>query len=89
MGINIKNPETERLIRELAELIGKGQTEAVTEAVSEKLDRIRRKGLAERLLKIGRETAPLLKDIPDFDSVYSYLDEEIQRYRNEEEGGSK
>ena len=76
MGINIKNPQTERLIRELAELTGKGQTEAVTEAVQEKLSRIRRKGLAERLLKIGRETAPLLKDPPDFDSLYDYLEEE-------------
>jgi hypothetical protein len=89
MGINIKNSETERLIRELAELTGKGQTEVVTEAVSEKLDRIRRTGLAERLLKIGRETAPLLKDLPDFDSLYSYLDEEVQRDRSDEEGGSK
>jgi hypothetical protein len=88
MGLNIKNSETERLIRELAELTGKGQTEVVTEAVSEKLDRIRRKGLAERLLKIGQETAPLLKDNPDFDSLYSYLDEEIQRHRNGEESGS-
>jgi antitoxin VapB len=76
MGINIKNPETERLIRELAELTGKGQTEVVTEAVQEKLNRLRRKGMAERLLEIGRETAPLLKDLPDFDSLYEYLDEE-------------
>jgi len=44
--------------------------------------------LAERLLKIGQETAPLLKDNPDFDSLYSYLDEEIQRHRNGEESGS-
>jgi antitoxin VapB len=65
MGINIKNPETERLIRELADLTGKGQTEVVTEAVQEKLGRLRNKGLAERLLAIGRETAPLLKDMPD------------------------
>ena len=65
MGINIKNPETERLIRELAELTGEGQTEAVTVAVRERLDRTRREGLAERLLAIARETAPLLKDMPD------------------------
>ena len=42
MGINIKNPETVRLIRELAELTGKGQTEAVTEAVRERIERLRR-----------------------------------------------
>lgn len=79
MGINIKNPETERLIRELVELTGKGPTEAVTEAVQEKLSRLRRKGMAERLMEIGRETAPLLKDLPDFDSLYDYLDEEKGR----------
>jgi antitoxin VapB len=62
MGINIKNPETQRLIRELADLTGQGQTEAVTTAVKEKLERIQRKGLAERLLAIGRETAPLFKE---------------------------
>jgi antitoxin VapB len=89
MGINIKNPETERLIRELAELTGKGQTEVVTEAVAEKLNRLGREGLAERLLTIGRETAPLLKELPDFDSLYSYLDKEVQRYRDDPEGASK
>jgi antitoxin VapB len=62
MGINIENPETQRLIRELADLTGQGQTEAVTTAVKEKLERIQRKGLAERLLAIGRETAPLFKE---------------------------
>ena len=51
MGLNIKNSETERLIRELAELTGKGQTEVVTEAVSEKLDRIRRKGVGRTPLE--------------------------------------
>lgn len=78
MGINIKNPETERLIRELAELTGKGQTEAVTEAVREKLARVSRKGMAERLMAISRETAPLLKGL-DFqretDDLYEYLHE--------------
>jgi len=53
MGINIKNPETQRLIRELAELTGQGQTEAVTSAVREKLAREKRKGLAVRLMAIA------------------------------------
>ena len=70
MGINIKNPETERLIRELAELTGKGQTEAVTVAVREQLTRLRRKGLAERLLAIGRETAPLMKGFDMDEAMY-------------------
>jgi antitoxin VapB len=65
MGINIKNPETERLIRELAELTGQGQTEAVTNAVREKLAREKRAGLAARLMAMAEETGPLLKDLPD------------------------
>jgi antitoxin VapB len=65
MGINIKNPETERLIRELAALTGQGQTEAVTIAVREKLAREKAKGLAARLMAIGAKTAPLLRDMPD------------------------
>jgi antitoxin VapB len=69
MRINIKNPETERLIRELVELTGQGQTEAVTNAVREKLVREKRKGLADRLMAIARETGPLFK--PPFDKIDS------------------
>lgn len=57
MGLNIKNPETERLIQELAAASGQTLTGAITEAVREKLDRVRRKGLAERIMEIGREAA--------------------------------
>jgi antitoxin VapB len=57
MGLNIKNHETERLIQELAEATGQTLTGAITDAVREKLDRVRRKGLADRLMEIGREAA--------------------------------
>lgn len=57
MGLNIKNSETERLIQELAKATGQTLTGAITEAVREKLDRVRRRGLAERLMEIGREAA--------------------------------
>jgi antitoxin VapB len=57
MGINIKNPETEKLVQELADATGLSLTAAVTEAVREKLARIRRKGLADRLMEIGHEMA--------------------------------
>jgi antitoxin VapB len=67
VGINIKNPETERLIREFAEKVGVGQTEAVTIAVRQALERLDKRGLAERLMAIGRETAPLFK--PPYDTI--------------------
>lgn len=59
VSLNIKNAKACRLIEELAEATGETMTGAVTTAVRERLERIRRrdKGLAERLLKIGRECA--------------------------------
>jgi antitoxin VapB len=58
MGLNIKNAETRRLVRELIALTGETQTVAITIAVRERLDMIRHAGLADRLLAIGRDTAP-------------------------------
>jgi antitoxin VapB len=60
MGLNIKNAETHRLVQELAALTGESMTVAVTEAVRERLDRVRREWgvrLADRLLAIGKECA--------------------------------
>ena len=65
MGLNIKNSETHRLVQELAALTGESMTAAVTEAVRERLDRVRREkgvGLADRLLAIGKECAAHLKE---------------------------
>jgi antitoxin VapB len=42
MAINLKNPETERLVRELVQLTGESLTDAITEAVRERLERTRR-----------------------------------------------
>jgi antitoxin VapB len=65
MSLNIKSEETHKLAQELAELTGESMTGAVTEAVRERLERLRAKrnaGLADRLLKIGRECAAHLKE---------------------------
>ncbi|MFP5205797.1 MAG: type II toxin-antitoxin system VapB family antitoxin [Acidobacteriota bacterium] len=69
MALNIKNPETNRLARELAALKGISVSAAVAEAVKEKLDREKaqqsgneKEGFAEWLMKISRETAPLMDD---------------------------
>lgn len=65
MSLNIKNDEAHRLAQELAALTGESMTAAVTEAVRERLERIRReKGgrLAERLLAIGKDCASHLKE---------------------------
>jgi antitoxin VapB len=65
MGMNIKNDETHRLVQELASLTGESQTAAITEAVRERLDRIRSErggGLAERMVAIGKDCAAHLKE---------------------------
>jgi antitoxin VapB len=65
MGLNIKNDEAHRLAQELAALTGESMTAAVTAAVRERLDRVRRERgvtLTDRLLKIGRECAARLKE---------------------------
>jgi antitoxin VapB len=65
MSLNIKNEETHRLVRQLAKVTGESMTAAVDKAVRERLERVRstKKGnLAEWLLQIGRECAPLWKE---------------------------
>ncbi len=65
MALNIKNEETQKLAKELAKLTGESMTLAVTEAVRERLARVRTArgaGLAERLLKIGKECAAHLQE---------------------------
>jgi antitoxin VapB len=65
MAMNIKNPETHRLVQELARLTGETQTAAITESVRERLDRLRRTrsgSLADRLLVIGQDCASHLKE---------------------------
>ena len=65
MSLNIKSEEAHRLARELARLTGESMTAAVTEAVRERLDRLRRDeavGLADRLLAIGKDCAARLNE---------------------------
>jgi antitoxin VapB len=66
MALNIKDPVTEKRVRELAAATGEGVTTAVRIAAEERLQRVRRKSgrsLAAELLAIGRRCAAL----PDLD----------------------
>jgi antitoxin VapB len=57
MALNIKDAETDRLVRHLAELTGEGITDAVKKAVSEKLareHRRRERGSWDRIRAIVR-----------------------------------
>ena len=63
MALNIRNLETERLATELARLTGESKTQAVTTAVRDRLERVRRthrrRSLADELDVIGRQCAAL------------------------------
>lgn len=71
MSLNIKNEETHRMAQELAALTGQSMTQAVTEALQEKLDRVKSKGMAERILKISKEFSTKLngEPLPDIDEL--------------------
>lgn len=65
MSLNIENPEAHRLAQELSSLTGESVGTAVTEAVRERLTRLRserRVPLAHRLLAIGDDCAARLKE---------------------------
>jgi antitoxin VapB len=65
MAINIKRKETEQLAKEVAKLAGETQTEAITKALRERRDRLRRErgiSLSERLVEIGRDAAKHWKE---------------------------
>ncbi len=67
MSINIKDPATEKSVRELVATTGEGVTAAVRKAVEERLQRVRRdrggRSVADELMAIGAHCAAL----PDID----------------------
>ncbi|MGH6681099.1 MAG: type II toxin-antitoxin system VapB family antitoxin [Bradyrhizobium sp.] len=68
MALNIKDPATEKFVRELAAAAGESVTTAVRRAAEERLQRVRRQragsSLAAEIIEIGRRCAAL----PDVDA---------------------
>ena len=66
MSLNIKDEKTHRLARELADITGESMTGAVSEAIRERLQRVRdrekKKSLAQRLLEIGQQCSAHLEE---------------------------
>jgi hypothetical protein len=62
MSLNIKNPETYALVKELARRKGVSMTFAVHSAVQQQIDKENQPppGFANWLMRISRETAPLI-----------------------------
>ena len=65
MTLNIKDPEAHKLAKALQRETGETMTHAVTEALRERLERVRRRdkpeATAAELLAIGRRCASALK----------------------------
>ncbi|MGH9499298.1 MAG: type II toxin-antitoxin system VapB family antitoxin [Terriglobales bacterium] len=64
MSMNIKNESAHKLARQISRLTGETITEAVTKSLRERLGRVQTKSpaLSARLLEIGRDCAPRLKE---------------------------
>ena len=77
MPLNIKDPVTEKVVRELAALTHRSVTETVRLAAESELQRVRhaskRMGLAEELMAIGRRCAALpVLDPRSADEILGY-----------------
>lgn len=84
MALSLKNPEADRLSRELARRQGTSITDAVIRALRSELERERRRlrptPVAERLLEIGRRYAALpTLDDRDEEEILGYDEVEEPR----------
>lgn len=57
MGLEIKDPQAHELAQALSDLTGDSIDTEVLTALRERFDRMKRKGVAERLMEIGRQAA--------------------------------
>ena len=77
MALNIKDPATEKSVRELAALTGETVTAAIRRAAEERLQRVRRqrtgRRLADEILEIGQRCAALPdQDLRPSDEIIGY-----------------
>ena len=84
MPLNIRNPQAEELATLLAKLTGETKTEAVTQALKERLERVRRtrsrRGLADDLDEIALHCAALpVRDRRSPDEIMGYDEQGLPR----------
>ncbi|HET6628350.1 MAG TPA: type II toxin-antitoxin system VapB family antitoxin [Woeseiaceae bacterium] len=83
MALSIKDPEADRLAREVAKATGETLTGAVVQSLRERLARLRRRQgrrLSEEILKIGQRCAELpLQDARPDDEIIGYDDRGLPR----------
>jgi antitoxin VapB len=84
MPLNIRNEETEQLATALAKLTGETKTEAVTQALRERIERVRRnrarKRLADELDEIALHCSTLpVRDSRSADEIMGYDEHGLPR----------
>lgn len=57
MALNIKDAAVHEAVKQIAKITGESQTQAVANAVNERLARVQTDDLAARILAIGQRTA--------------------------------
>ena len=86
MALNIRDPEVRRLAREVAEMTGETMTNAVKQALRDRLDRLkaeRKPGRGERaalLMEFGRRFSQLpVEDPRPVDEILDYDENGLPR----------
>lgn len=83
MALSIKDPEADRLAREVAKATGETLTAAVVQSLRERLARVRRRQgrrLGEEILKIGRRCAELpVEDARSDEEILGYDERGLPR----------
>jgi antitoxin VapB len=83
MALSIKDPEADRLAREVAKATGETLTAAVVQSLRERLARLRRprgRPLSDDILKIGRRCAALpVQDARSADDIVGYDERGLPR----------
>ncbi|MBA2702122.1 MAG: type II toxin-antitoxin system VapB family antitoxin [Chloroflexi bacterium] len=84
MSLNIKNPETYRLVKELADATGQSMTAAVTEAVRERLRQVRAEQPDDVETRLQRmlDLAAVIRD----NAPSGYFDQDFDELLYDEKG---